>query len=473
MKITLAKFLFFFILFAANSLMAQTLFWKENQEKAKSIHKDIPAGKSMIVFESKLNLVFESSMEYLDSVRREGNLFYLTISQRTCLITIKVPLLKILTNIPFGQLSENSLPTLKPGEIKYFEVGTENKLILFDNTEREKSAGSSDNQMLYEKEALLILTTDPVDMQLEIGSSVKITEIKNQENRHLVYIKPVDQVIGLKEKKNGATIEINVSGIKVKDVKYYFISLPDYLREKKDLPTTPEDFLALAYSNHETGQDSLALVNFLEYISRSKDKYVEPYMMLHDIMLGQKGKSVTIKFFEDLYNKDKSLFNQFMLSYAKKDFTVIKDLANKFPDFLPAKMYSIKNDYNFYILEEGKIDYDHPGIKYCEFIVAMERILDGVKKIEQTTNSKYFLKKETIQVFFSEKEKNFFEKWGNERRDFFISGIKVYLQRKMSKENIIRMCLTNTEFFACTNDDDAKKFLSNLIDETIKKNNHL
>lgn len=97
-------FIIFCVSLSQNS-SAQTLFWKENQDKAKSIRTDIPAGKAMIVFESKLNLVFESSMEYLDSAIRETNLYYLAISQRTCLITIKHPQLKILTNIPFGQLS--------------------------------------------------------------------------------------------------------------------------------------------------------------------------------------------------------------------------------------------------------------------------------------------------------------------------------------------------------------------------------
>lgn len=234
MKKILTQVIIILCLMAGNNLMAQTLIIKENAVKVKSIRNKIPDGKSLIVIESKLNLVFESSMEYLDNVKKENDLYFLFITQRACLITIKQPELNIMTNIPFGQLSDNSFPTLKTGETRYFIVSTVDKLIFFDNTEREKETGASDNQMLYEKEALLIVTTDPKDMKLEFKSSVNITEVKNQNNRHLIFIKPVDQTIVLKEQKNGATTEINISGIKVKDVKYYFVSLPDYLRDKDE-----------------------------------------------------------------------------------------------------------------------------------------------------------------------------------------------------------------------------------------------
>lgn len=231
------KKIFFFIvlLFISSIIYSQSIVVKENASKVSSIKTVIPSDKTLLVFESNLDLEFESSMEYLDKVKKEASTYQFFITRRTCVITIKSTKLGNLVSVPFGQLNEGSYPTLKKGEIKYFEISQEDRLVTYDNTESYRSEGASDNQMKYEKEALLILYIDPTELDLDIKSSVNITEVIRDPKdpaRMLIYVKPENQNISIADKLTQAKTILIVNDIKVKDVKYYRISLPGYLMKK-------------------------------------------------------------------------------------------------------------------------------------------------------------------------------------------------------------------------------------------------
>ena len=457
--------------FSINNCFAQTLVYNENPEKAMSIRQKVPEGKSLLVFDSQLDLVFESSMEFLDSPQKEGNLYYLAVTPQACLITIKNPKLRILTNIPFGQLTANTLPILKSGEIRYFAVRTADKLNLFDNTEKARAAGNSDNQMLYEKEALIIITTDPSGMQLDFSGSVKITDIKHQDNRHLIYIQPTNQIITLKEKESGATAEIVIADISVKDVKYYFVSLPDYLKKNGKKPSTPDEFLALAYSDNQIGNTKNALNNLLEYAARASHRYIEPYMLLYDLLIKERGENEAIKYFEEFHKKEQSQFSQFMLSYARKDFENIKKMALNYPDFLPAKIYRIKNEVPFYKEIGYQLQAETSKTSICVVWEEAEKLQSDIQKIDQCEKSDYFLKPETIHSLITPEEKQHIEGWGLWRKRNYTGLINLYLKEIKgnsdinSKDYIMDSCVDISS--ECAESD--RIFVGKLYDEIVKK----
>ena len=144
------------------------------------IKPKVPEDKSVLIFESSLDLEFSSSMERLTFPTQKGDYYYLEIIERTCIIKIINKQTKSEVEIPFGQLSEKTLPVINKGTYKIFRI-TENdqELVVYNQTEVKKREGSNDKQMLYEKEALLILNVDPADLEFEIESSSSITAIKH------------------------------------------------------------------------------------------------------------------------------------------------------------------------------------------------------------------------------------------------------------------------------------------------------
>ena len=218
---------FLLFLFIFNKVtFSQSIVYKEDAQKANKINDVVPEGKAMLVFEANFDLEIESSMEFLQKPIRDGNLYKIIISERSCLITIENSKTGSKENLAFGQLSPNSLPVLQNGVIKYFIVNMEKKLYC----DEIKESGV-DNQMLYEKEALLIFNIDPLDLDLEFSSTVKITEIKKESNRYKLYIKPENQIIKIIHKESGAYSSININNLNVKEVHYYFVRLPYNLRK--------------------------------------------------------------------------------------------------------------------------------------------------------------------------------------------------------------------------------------------------
>ena len=226
--------LFIIIFFLNAKAISQSLVCLEDAQKAKTIKDKIPEGKELLVFEANFDLTIESSMENLEKPIRDKNLYKVFISERSCVITIKNKETLSEKQIPFGQLSTYSLPILQKGEVKYYVISMEKKLSCNNITDEKKKEGASDNQMLYEREALLIIEVDPVELEIEFKSTKEITNIRNDEKgRYRLYVKPEDQIITLKDNITNAYNEINLNGIMVKEVRYYAVYLKKNLRKNE------------------------------------------------------------------------------------------------------------------------------------------------------------------------------------------------------------------------------------------------
>ena len=212
---------------------SQTLIFNDHKVEENILVNDVPSEGALLVFITDMGLEYESSMENLSNPFKRGKDYLLPINQRTCIINIRDPKTGATGNLSFGQLSEGSFKTLNKGEIKCFEISVQNKLICFDNTEKQKAEGANNNQMLYEKEALLIINVDPPTLNLELLSSRKITNIKKGKDNYLVYITPEDQYITISDLESNATETFRTGELNVKDVRYYFVFLPSYLRKSE------------------------------------------------------------------------------------------------------------------------------------------------------------------------------------------------------------------------------------------------
>jgi len=213
--------------------LGQTLVFQERADKASLLKDHVPEGFIMLVFDSKLDLAFESSMENIAAPIRSEDLYKLLIKERKCVITVTDIINSEKAYIQFGQLTngEYSLPVLAKGQKKYFKIQQVTNLDIFDITEKEKQK-TNDSQMLHEKEALLIFNYQPVDMVLDFTSTVPITEWKKDIGRHRLYVKPVAQIITVKTQGIDDT-RIIIDSLEVKEVKYYKVYLP-YLRPQKE-----------------------------------------------------------------------------------------------------------------------------------------------------------------------------------------------------------------------------------------------
>ncbi len=224
----------FFLFLVNTNAKSQSLVFEEETNKVSTIMDQVPKGGALLVFESGLNLEFGSSMENLGKPERKGNLYKVFVTERTCVINIKETRTNSQVHIGFGQYSQNGYPTLKVGEKKYFMIRLEDKLEVVNQTEELKTQ-LHDDQMRHEKEALIVVNSNPTDLDLEFteDSSVPITEIRkdpNDVNRYLLYVKPQDQVIKINHKESGAYESIILKNLLAKEVRYFLVILPDNLR---------------------------------------------------------------------------------------------------------------------------------------------------------------------------------------------------------------------------------------------------
>lgn len=203
---------------------SQGLGFKEDPQKALGYSSQSLPDQILFIIESDLDLKFSSSMEKIQNIIKEGNFYKFYITEHVCVINIVEENSGYKTVLPFGQLSENTLPFLKNGEVKYFQVNYQKRMFAIEDGDHVKGL---DNQMLYEKEALLIINTDPLDLNIDFTSTSKITEIKSDKGRYRLYIAPEDQVITIMNKESGLKNNISLNDLHVKDVKYYFIYVQD------------------------------------------------------------------------------------------------------------------------------------------------------------------------------------------------------------------------------------------------------
>lgn len=219
----------FFLFFLTTFAKAQSLVFEEQANKVSTVKDQVTAKEALLVFESKFDLEFKSSMEKLRKPLREGDIYKVFVTQKTCVINI----IELKTNseakIGFGQMTQNGLPPLKAGEIRYFNLKMEDRLELIDQT-NDLKAKSSDNQMRFEKEALIVINSNPTNLELEFKSSVPITEVRKDVNRYLLYVKLQNQTITINHKESGAYQLLDLKDLTVKEMRYFYVILPDYLK---------------------------------------------------------------------------------------------------------------------------------------------------------------------------------------------------------------------------------------------------
>jgi hypothetical protein len=233
------KSIFTFFIFSILAMygFSQKLIFEQDTEKAKSITDTVPKDKVLLLFQSELELSFESTMEFLKPPIREGNLYKLLLSQRKCIITVRNAANNASSvDISFGQMIGNSFPVQAVGTKKYFHIKQSIQLFYTDITEKKRSEGANDNQMLYEKDALIIMILDPPDLKLDIQSSIQIHDIKRENNRYRLYLTPANQTLCLKHPDLDSTY-IQLNNLLVKDVRYFHIALP-YIALKNSVVDT-------------------------------------------------------------------------------------------------------------------------------------------------------------------------------------------------------------------------------------------
>jgi hypothetical protein len=257
------KIILFGLILLSATVRSQTFIFNEYEPEQSDINTEASKSDATLFFKTDMELEFESSMEQLNAPSKENNKYRLPISERTCVITIRNKQSGATGTLAFGQLSSGSYNTLRKGEVKCFTLSTKDKLFCFDNTERQKSEGANDYQMQYKKEAMLIFNIDPEELNLEFSSSKKVTEVRKDKNRYLLYISPEEQSISITDPLTKATDKINTGKLKVKDVRYYYVSLPSYLRitskSISSIGTKINDFLGYWGGNLGTSKSFIEL----------------------------------------------------------------------------------------------------------------------------------------------------------------------------------------------------------------------
>lgn len=211
----------------STALFAQKLEFTEKPDKADKYAKLSQLEKVLLVFESDLELQFKSSIEILNETIKEGNTYSFYISQTKCVITIADQDQNKL-DISFGNLEAN-FPPLNKNTVKYFEISLTYPLKYIEQTEQKKKDGVIDNQMLYEREALVFFTVDPPNMELQFSSSEKITEIKHEPGVYRLFLKPTAQNLTIKYPELDDT-HIIFENLAVKEIRYFYVILPTKFR---------------------------------------------------------------------------------------------------------------------------------------------------------------------------------------------------------------------------------------------------
>ncbi len=214
------------MLLLCSGISAQyALKWEMLDNKVSSV-KTIPAdGKSILVFESDLELEFESSFENLEKPLYEGGKYFLTVNSGAQAITIgsdeKV-------TINFGQLLDpNTLPALASKSVKYFKITKAWEFDFFDISEKEFEKGNVITPIgPNESDAYLEIRLYPRDMLVDIVFEKKeaVTKLTKSSKAIEIFFKPGEYNVTLISKKV-EPLEFRIS-LGVKDVKIFALKMP-------------------------------------------------------------------------------------------------------------------------------------------------------------------------------------------------------------------------------------------------------
>ncbi len=237
-------------LFSTFIYSQSTLVWTENKEEASRVSTAIKEGKSLLVFNTKLELTFESSIEKLDEIIKKDDLYYLQVSSGAQVITFKNNDNEY--SINFGQLmDDNTLPSLKEKEIKYFTITEKKQLEYYNITENERSKGNVGVPIGPNvSDALIIVKLSPSDLNLEIKDVNNIiSKIEKDKGAYKIFIKTESTqknnvVLNLFDRDYGNT-ELPILDLISKEMRFYLVK-KDKSAEGIDNKKFNEDNEALA-----------------------------------------------------------------------------------------------------------------------------------------------------------------------------------------------------------------------------------
>jgi hypothetical protein len=216
-----------------NSLYSQTeLRSSEDKKQAKNIQYTFSNEQSLFVFESDIELTFESSKENLVSPKKTINKYYLEVKPGSQVITINSENESI--SIRFGMATGvNNGGAIKPKEIRYFKIEERKVLLYSDITGNELAKGNGFEGFGEDpSDAQIVLKFFPKNLEIEIEDPQKVISKKSpQANGNLIlFIKMTDLdaiskkdiVLNLKDKDYGIT-EMKIYDLSKKEQRFYKI----------------------------------------------------------------------------------------------------------------------------------------------------------------------------------------------------------------------------------------------------------
>ncbi len=224
-------FLFFFNLHLAFSQSA--LEFTLSDDKAVNISKNIPDGQSLLVFETDLNLKFDSSVENLQVENKIDSKYYIYVSSGPQVITVKY-FGDYLLN--FGQIGmNNGFPSLKNKEVKYFTVSKLIALQYEDTTKKEKDKGNNITPIGPNvSDAMVVINVFPDDLELDITEKnngiTKITKLT--DGRYQIFLKaPAQHILQIRNKDFKNPTNLPLDGLVSKEVRFYLVKKPNNLED--------------------------------------------------------------------------------------------------------------------------------------------------------------------------------------------------------------------------------------------------
>jgi len=220
------------LLFSNLFLIAQpSLEFQLNNEAALAVKEHVPEGQSLLVFETDLDLEFESSVEYLKIPKYQDNKYYLFVNSGPQVITLKY---FGDYNISFGQIRvPNTLPSLKSKEIKYFSVSKVQNLDFFDITDKEKNKGNIGIPVgVNVSDALVVIDVFPPELELIITDTKNgITKMSAENGKYKIFLTaPGEHILQLKNQDFDIT-NIPIKNIGSKDMRFYIVRKPTSIEE--------------------------------------------------------------------------------------------------------------------------------------------------------------------------------------------------------------------------------------------------
>jgi hypothetical protein len=242
-----------------------------SDDKAVNVSKNIPEGQSLLVFETDLNLKFDSSVENLQIENKTDGKYYVYVSSGPQVITIKY---FGDYSLNFGQLGvNNGFPSLKNQEVKYFTISKLIGLQYEDITKKEKDKGNNVVPVGPNvSDAMVVINVFPPDLELDITEKNNgITRItKRTDGGYRIFLKaPAQHILQIKNKDFKNPTNLQVAGLASKEVRFYLVKKPTNL---EDVSSDADDaanawcnllnYQMKLSGNHTTSENELMLKEY-------------------------------------------------------------------------------------------------------------------------------------------------------------------------------------------------------------------